>query len=135
MRLRFLLCSVILALAMTQVALSGAPPRASGHHLWKAFLATAYCRDGETQSGTQTRPGVAAADPHVLPTGSVVRVRGLGSRDQTYSVEDHGVKGHHLDIFIRSCRAAKRFGRRVVFVRPLKIGDGRRVRTDGREHP
>lgn len=135
MRLRCLLCSAILAVAMGHVPVAGSPARPPGHHLWTSFLATAYCRDGETQSGTRTRPGVAAADPHVLPTGSVVRVRGLGSRERTYSVEDHGVKGRHIDIFIRSCRAAKRFGRRLVFVHALTIGQDQRIRTDGRQGP
>lgn len=134
MRLRFLLGSAILAITLVPASFAGTPPHTTRHR-WRTFLATAYCRSGETQSGTETRPGVAAADPHVLPTGSVVRVRGLGDRDQTFSVEDHGVRGHHLDIFIRSCQAAKRFGRRLIAVRAVKIGDGKRVRTDGREVP
>ena len=38
------------------------------------FEATAYCDYGITKSGVETAPGVAAADPSVLPLGSLVFV-------------------------------------------------------------
>jgi 3D (Asp-Asp-Asp) domain-containing protein len=38
---------------------------------------TAYCVSGTTKSGQQTRPGIVAADPRVLPLGSVIRVEGV----------------------------------------------------------
>jgi 3D (Asp-Asp-Asp) domain-containing protein len=89
--------------------------------------ATAYCISGETRSGTQTRPGIVAADPRVLPLGSVIRVQGLSRYDGTYEVTDTGraVKGRHIDIFIPNCTTAKRFGRQTARVRILNIpGDG-----------
>ena len=97
-----------------------------------AFVATAYCRHGETQSGAAAHRGIIAADPRLLPTGSIVRLHGLGGQAQTYVVEDRGVHGRHVDIFMPSCRAAKRFGRRPVRVHLVKRGDGERLRTDGR---
>ena len=95
--------------------------------------ATAYCLEGETASGVQTRKGIVAADPDVLPLGSRIRVDGLGSRlSRTYVVEDTGrlVKGREIDIFMYSCDAAKDFGRRPARVRVLDVGDGER-KTNG----
>jgi 3D (Asp-Asp-Asp) domain-containing protein len=89
--------------------------------------ATAYCISGETRSGTQTRPGIVAADPRVLPLGSVIRVQGLSRYDGTYEVTDTGraVKGRHIDIFIPNCTTAKRFGRQTARVRILATpGEG-----------
>ena len=86
---------------------------------------TAYCVSGETRSGTQTRAGIVAADPRVIPLGSRVRVEGLtDGYDGTYTVADTGraVKGRELDIFIADCAAAKRFGRQDARVRVLKRG-------------
>ena len=88
---------------------------------------TAYCTKGETASGEQTRRGIVAADPKVLPLGSRVRVDGLGRpHDRVYDVEDTGreVKGRELDIFMHDCQAAKRFGRRTARVQVLRVGDG-----------
>ena len=34
------------------------------------FIATAYCKGETTASGVAVRPGMAAADPKVLPLGS-----------------------------------------------------------------
>src|SRR5437764_15395466 len=48
-----------------------APP-APGARL--AFAATAYCKGITTASGVQAQRGVAAADPALLPVGSVVQV-------------------------------------------------------------
>jgi 3D (Asp-Asp-Asp) domain-containing protein len=36
--------------------------------------ATAYCQRGTTRSGTPTRIGIVAADPRVLPVGTVLRI-------------------------------------------------------------
>jgi 3D (Asp-Asp-Asp) domain-containing protein len=92
------------------------------------MLATAYCGRGETHGGITAQRGVAAADPRLLPLGSTVRVTGLGSRAQTYLIADTGsaVKGRHIDLFVPSCRVAKRFGRRPVRVRLLSLPRTRR---------
>lgn len=91
--------------------------------------ATAYCDKGETASGEQTRKGIVAADPDVLPLGSRIRVDGLGRRlSRTYDVEDTGreVKGREIDIFMADCDAAKTFGRQTARVRVLRVGDNER---------
>ena len=58
---------------------STAPP-APGLRL--KFAATAYCKGDTTASGTAARTGVAAADPTLLPVGSVIQVEvpGMGPR-------------------------------------------------------
>ena len=88
--------------------------------------ATAYCIAGETASGAKTRRGIVAADPALLPLGSRIRVDGLGRKlSRTYRVEDTGrtVKGREIDIFMDSCAAATRFGRRPARVRVLEVGE------------
>jgi 3D (Asp-Asp-Asp) domain-containing protein len=90
--------------------------------------ATAYCLDGETRAGTETRRGVVAADPRVLPLGTVIRVEGLeGRHNRRYVVEDTGpaIKGREIDIYMPSCRAAKEFGRQDARVRVLRVDEPR----------
>jgi 3D (Asp-Asp-Asp) domain-containing protein len=87
--------------------------------------ATAYCDRGHTKDGTPVHNGVIAADPRVLPLGSVVHVEvpetGLTG---VYTVNDTGsaVKGRIIDIFMWSCRRAKQFGRRRAIVHVLTRG-------------
>jgi 3D (Asp-Asp-Asp) domain-containing protein len=88
------------------------------------FTATAYCQAGKTQSGTTARTGIVAADPHVLPVGSVVRVDVPRAYAGIYTVLDTGaaVNGRHLDIFVPDCARAQRFGRQKVRVHVLRRG-------------
>jgi rare lipoprotein A len=87
-----------------------------------SFVATAYCRGRVTKSGTAVHAGVIAADPAVLPLGSVVRITGLAAYDGTYTVLDTGpgIRGHRIDLYMADCSAARRFGRRTaeVTIRP-----------------
>ena len=87
--------------------------------------ATAYCTKGTTRAGTHTRRGIVAADPRVLPLGSVVRVKGLPRRHNgIYTVTDTGreVKGREIDIFMPDCTAAERFGRQAAEIHVLRLG-------------
>lgn len=85
--------------------------------------ATAYCDAGKTQSGVRTRTGIVAADPVVLPVGSVVRIVD-GPVTGIYTVMDTGsaVKGRRLDIFVPNCARAKAFGAKAVLLRVLRRG-------------
>jgi 3D (Asp-Asp-Asp) domain-containing protein len=69
----------------------------------------------------QTRRGIVAADPKVLPIGTRIRVEGAGSYSGEYTVTDTGpaVKGHEIDIYIPNGQEAKNFGRRKVRVEIL----------------
>jgi len=77
--------------------------------------ATAYCLSGKTHSGERARAGTVAADPRVLPIGTVLRIH---PRRALYTVQDtgSGLKGREIDIYMPSCRKARAFGRRTVRV-------------------
>jgi 3D (Asp-Asp-Asp) domain-containing protein len=80
-----------------------------------SFTVTAYCTGKTTAAGTRVTKGVVAADPHVLPLGTVIMLAGLDGRyNGTYTVMDTGpkVRGHRLDLYLRDCAEAVRFGRR-----------------------
>ena len=99
-----------------------------------AAKATAYCQSGITKSGEETRHGVIAADPRILPLGSVVRIDAPQQmHDGVYRVLDTGsaVKGRIVDIYMRNCRSARRFGRRDVVIHVLEWGDGGRGERGG----
>jgi 3D (Asp-Asp-Asp) domain-containing protein len=85
--------------------------------------ATAYCLAGRTQSGARARSGVIAADPSVLPVGSVVRII-EGPHAGIYTVMDTGpaVKGRKIDIFMSSCQRAEKFGEQKLRIRVLRHG-------------
>jgi 3D (Asp-Asp-Asp) domain-containing protein len=91
------------------------PPAASAQ---LPFVATAYCTKGLTASGAPVARGVVAADPDVLPLGTVIRITGAARYDGTYRVLDTGalVQRRHVDLYIADCAAARQFGRRSVHV-------------------
>ena len=89
------------------------------------FSATAYCKGTTTASGVNVRSGIAAADPDLLPVGSVVQVDAPGARyDGVYTVMDTGpkVQGRHLDLYMWSCHEALRFGRTAIRIVVLRLG-------------
>ena len=90
----------------------------------QTFSATAYSIEGKTASGAQTRKGIVAADPRILPLGSRIRVSDAGGYDGEYVVHDTGpaIKGREIDIYMPSDTEAKRFGRRSVKVEVLSRG-------------
>jgi 3D (Asp-Asp-Asp) domain-containing protein len=89
------------------------------------FNATAYCKGTTTASGVAVRRGIAAADPQLLPAGSVVSLStGDVEFDGVYTVMDTGpkVKGRLLDLYVWSCHEALAFGRKAVQVEVLRLG-------------
>ena len=92
------------------------------------FHATAYCLKGRTASGDHVEPGVIAADPRVLPLGTVVHIR-AGKYTGTYTVKDTGgrIKGRRVDVYVPSYREARAFGRRPVKIKVISH-TGRRAR-------
>lgn len=91
------------------------------------FTATAYTIEGQTASGAQTRQGIVAADPAVLPFGTRIRVEGAGQYSGEYVVKDSGreIDGREIDLYIANDAEAKRFGKRPVTVEVLRRGGGR----------
>ena len=89
----------------------------------EVFHATAYCLKGRTASGATARPGMIAADPSVLPIGTVVHLR-AGEYTGTYTVMDTGgrIKGRRVDVYVPSYREARQFGRRQVKIKVIGRG-------------
>jgi 3D (Asp-Asp-Asp) domain-containing protein len=93
----------------------------------KSFEATAYALRGQTRSGTYVRRGVIAADPRVLPLGSVIQLK-AGKYSGVYSVQDTGrlVKGKIVDLWVPSYDEAIQFGRRNVKLQVLRWGPAKK---------
>src|SRR5262245_50044812 len=103
-------------LILAGVAISAAPSTMS-------VTATAYCDKGPTQSGTKARAGIVAADPKILPVGTVLRILD-GPHSGVYTVMDTGsaVKGRRIDIFIADCERAEKFGEKPLRIRIIRRG-------------
>jgi 3D (Asp-Asp-Asp) domain-containing protein len=89
------------------------------------FGATAYCKGKTTASGVNVRSGIAAADPDLLPVGSVIQVNAPRQRyDGIYTIMDTGprVQGRRLDLYMWSCYEALDFGYTRVDISVLRLG-------------
>src|SRR5688572_33149431 len=89
------------------------------------FSATPYCKGTTTAPGVGVRSGIAAADPSILPVGSVLTLAvGDNRYNGVYTVMDTGpkVQGRLLDLYMWSCHEALKFGRRQVQVTVLRLG-------------
>jgi len=89
------------------------------------FTATGYCKGTTTASGVNERTGIAAADPDLLPVGSVIQVDRLGEKyNGIYTIMDTGpkVQGRHIDIYMWSCHEALELGRRSMQIVVLRLG-------------
>jgi 3D (Asp-Asp-Asp) domain-containing protein len=101
---------------------TSAPPQA-GSRL--QFTATAYCKGETTASGVSVRTGIAAADPMLLPVGTVVRLETADAKlDGIWTIMDTGpaVQGRIIDLYLWSCHDALRFGRRSIRLEVLRLG-------------
>ena len=97
-----------------------------------AFSATAYCKGETTASGAGVHSGVAAADPELLPVGTVVQIDSLpGHYNGIYTVLDTGpaVQGRQVDLYMWSCNEALEFGRRPIHLTVLRLGWSPRATT------
>lgn len=92
----------------------------------RTFEATAYALRGRTRTGIHVRRGVIAADPEVLPLGSIVQLS-AGKYSGVYTVHDTGgrIKGDVIDLWMPTRREARQFGRQNVRVQVLKMGKTR----------
>jgi 3D (Asp-Asp-Asp) domain-containing protein len=104
------------------------PWPAKARHRTMTMQATAYTGHGRTASGKRVRRGMVAADRHVLPLGTKVRLKNAGQYSGVYRVEDTGgkIRGRKIDIYMPSQGAAKQFGRQTVKVEVLTPQKGRR---------
>jgi len=98
-------------------------PELVGRKAAKEFQATAYSLKGRTASGIETQAGVVAADPKILPLGSLVEIQ-AGNYSGVYTVHDTGsaVKGNLVDVWMPSHKEARQFGRRTIKLQVLRYG-------------
>jgi 3D (Asp-Asp-Asp) domain-containing protein len=109
--------------AAQQAALAESVPPQPGARL--RFTATAYCKGQTTASGVGVRTGIAAADPALLPVGTVVRLDTPDAKlDGIWTIMDTGpaVQGRTVDLYMWSCHEALRFGRRTIELEVLRLG-------------
>jgi 3D (Asp-Asp-Asp) domain-containing protein len=85
--------------------------------------ATAYCLNNVTASGVRSKYGIVAADPELLPIGSIVRLY-AEEYSGLYSVLDTGgkIKGRKIDIYLTDYKKATQFGRRKIHLEVLRYG-------------
>ena len=103
-----------------------------GAHL--SFSATAYCKGITTASGVPVQSGIAAADPQLLPVGTVVEIESLPRQyNGIYTIMDTGpaVQGRHVDVYMWSCIEALQFGRRPIRLTVLRLGWNPKATTPG----
>jgi 3D (Asp-Asp-Asp) domain-containing protein len=89
-----------------------------------AFQATAYCKGITTSSGAPVQAGVAAADPELLPVGSVIQLDSVPRYGGIYTVLDTGpsIQGRIVDLYMWSCNEALAFGRQDIRLTVLRLG-------------
>ncbi len=89
---------------------------------WYYFVATGYSANDPNQgtnattaTGTEVREGIVAVDPDIIPLGTKIEVKELG----TFVAEDTGgkINGNRIDIFFDSKQEAKEFGKKEVWVK------------------
>jgi 3D (Asp-Asp-Asp) domain-containing protein len=113
--------AVILFLLFESHAIARTPRVPRTH--WVRYIATAYSITGQTASQTYTQEGrTLAADPNILPIGTVVEIRDAGPYSGEYMVEDTGRKiiGRHVDVYIPSTPEAIEFGKQRVKIRVVR---------------
>src|SRR5262245_54873832 len=65
------------------------------------MTATAYCLNNVTASGVKSKYGIVAADPKLLPIGSIIQIE-ADQYSGLYTVLDTGelIKGRKIDIYL-----------------------------------
>jgi 3D (Asp-Asp-Asp) domain-containing protein len=114
---------VTLPLTLIETAFESTAIPSPGARL--AFTATAYCRGAVTSSGVNVQNGVTAADPLLLPAGSVLQLDFSEEKyDGFYTVLDTGpeIHGREIDVYMWSCTEAQQFGRRPVRMTVVRLG-------------
>lgn len=123
---------VSLPLTLIEPGFDPTAPPAAGARL--AFTATAYCKGSITSSGVAAQTGVTAADPSLLPIGTIVQLDFREDRyDGIYTVMDTGaaVQGREIDLYMWRCEDAQRFGRRPVRMTIIRLGWNPHATTRG----
>jgi 3D (Asp-Asp-Asp) domain-containing protein len=102
---------------------------------WFYFVATGYSADDPSQgtdnitaTGKKIHEGVIAVDPYVIPLGTEVQIKDIG----TFIAEDTGgkIKGNRIDIYFSTKKEAKDFGKKGIWLRIVEKADGTISVTD-----
>jgi 3D (Asp-Asp-Asp) domain-containing protein len=99
-----------------------------------AFSATAYCKGMITTSGVAVQTGIAAADPELLPVGSIVQIDELPPKyNGIYTILDTGpsIQGRIVDVYMWSCYEALDFGRKPIRLTVMRLGWNPRATSPG----
>jgi 3D (Asp-Asp-Asp) domain-containing protein len=99
-----------------------------------AFSATAYCKGMVTTSGVAVQTGIAAADPELLPVGSIVQIDELPPKyNGIYTILDTGpsIQGRVVDVYMWSCYEALDFGRKPIRLTVMRLGWNPRATSPG----
>src|SRR5262245_13482468 len=99
-----------------------------------SFGATAYCKGFATSAGVAVQSGILAADPELLPIGSVVDLDAADTKyDGVYTVLDTGpsIQGRLVDVYMWSCNEALAFGHQSVRLNILRLGWNPKATTPG----
>lgn len=98
------------------------------------FVATGYCTGKTTASGVNVHTGIAAADPALLPVGSVISVATPDAQyNGVYTIMDTGpeIRGRDLDLYFPNCEDATNFGRKDALVTVVRLGWNPKASTPG----
>ena len=89
------------------------------------FVATAYSLRGKMANGQNVHSGAIAADPRILPIGTVVFIDGMG----TFTVKDTGgaILNNRIDIWMPDRKQAIKFGKRNVKLRVISYGNSNKA--------
>lgn len=101
------LIAILCVTVFTQTKTNSERPTGS-----RTFTATAYSIYGKTASGIITRPGIIAADPKILPLGTIIFIQDMG----VFLVADTGkaIFGNRIDIYMKTRYNAIKFGRKKI---------------------
>ncbi|MSO48209.1 MAG: hypothetical protein EXQ67_09050 [Thermoleophilia bacterium] len=118
MRTRLCTLAVAIAAFALPTAVAGAaapkPPKPGSTMKVKS---TAYAGHQPTFTGAKTRHGICAVDPDVIPLGTRFYVPGYG---KCLAADIGGaVQGPFVDVWVKTERAALRWGVRTVTIRFL----------------
>ena len=89
-------------------------------------------RGWSPRPASRSQSGVAAADPELLPVGSVIEIDSLPQKyNGIYTVMDTGpaVQGRQVDLYMWSCNEALQFGRKPIHLTVLRLGWNPRATT------
>lgn len=93
---------------------------------------TAYSQDGETATQEKPRPGMVAVSRDLLandmPFGSIIAIDGIGELEVCDVM--HKRKCKSLDVYMKSEKEAKKFGRKKLHVRVVRYGKKKKAATD-----